>query len=73
MSKGTAHRTVRVEDGLWDAAKAEAERRGDKLSQVIRRALELYANGQHRQAGDAVTVAAMSHIDNCPDCRARYA
>lgn len=42
MSKGTTHRTVRVEDGLWDAAKAKAEAEGINLSEVIRNALRNY-------------------------------
>lgn len=43
MSKGTVHRTVRVEDGLWYAAKAVADARGETMSGVIRAALDLYA------------------------------
>lgn len=37
--KGTPRRTVRIEDETWDAAKVEAESRGETLSDVIRRAL----------------------------------
>ena len=35
-------RAVRVEDDLWDAAKAKADERGDVLSEVIRAALKRY-------------------------------
>lgn len=44
MSKGTTHRTVRIEDGLWDAAKRAAVERSESLSEVIRRALMEYAS-----------------------------
>jgi hypothetical protein len=39
---GTPRRTIRVPDGLWEAAQAKAGERGDNLSDVIRRALERY-------------------------------
>lgn len=39
MSRGTTHRTVRVDDDIWIPAKDKAEKRGDNLSDVIRRAL----------------------------------
>jgi hypothetical protein len=42
MSKGTTHRTVRIEDGLWEQSKATAKERGDNLSEVIRQALIEY-------------------------------
>lgn len=42
-SKGTARRTVRVSDEVWDAAMAVAEARGETLSDVIRDALIAYA------------------------------
>ena len=42
MSRGTKHRTIRIEDGLWDEAKATAKDRGDNLSEVIRQALIEY-------------------------------
>jgi Arc/MetJ-type ribon-helix-helix transcriptional regulator len=43
VSRGTTHRTVRIEDGLWEAAKAVATERGENLSDVIREALRTYA------------------------------
>ena len=46
MSRGTIHRTVRVDDELWAAAKSEAARRGENLSDVIRRLLVLYTQDQ---------------------------
>ena len=39
---GTKARAVRVEDGLWQAAQAAAEKRGETVSDVIRRALTRY-------------------------------
>lgn len=39
---GNPARAVRVENELWDAAKAIAEQRGEDVSKVIRRALERY-------------------------------
>lgn len=36
MSKGTPRRTIRIEDGLWEAATAKAEEEGVTLSDVIR-------------------------------------
>jgi len=42
MSKGTTRRTVRIEDRLWDKAKELADKNGDNLSDVLRRALVEY-------------------------------
>jgi len=42
MSRGTTHRTVRIEDELWAAARQVATERGENLSEVIRRALVEY-------------------------------
>ena len=42
MSRGTTHRTVRIEDGLWEKARALAAERGESLSDVIRDALRVY-------------------------------
>lgn len=44
MSKGTIHRTVRIEDELWAAAKAKADAEGVNLSEVIRAALRAYVD-----------------------------
>ena len=41
-SRGTTHRTIRVDDDLWNAAKEAAAERGDNLSEVIREALRQY-------------------------------
>lgn len=38
----TPIRAVRIEAALWAAAKAEAEERGETVSDVIRRALQRY-------------------------------
>lgn len=40
--RGTARRTIRVPDALWEAAQAEAERRGEDVSEAIRRFLVTY-------------------------------
>jgi len=45
MSKGTIHRTVRIDDALWAAAKAKADAEGVNLSEVIRAALRAYVEG----------------------------
>lgn len=45
MSKGTAHRTIRVEEDLWAAAMEKATERGENLSLVLRGHLESYAYG----------------------------
>lgn len=42
MSKGTAKRTVRVEDALWLPALTIAKQRGENLSDIIRAALRAY-------------------------------
>ena len=42
MSKGTTRRSVRVPGETWDAALAIATERGDKLSDIMREALEQY-------------------------------
>ena len=49
MSKGTAHRTIRIDDDLWNAAKEVAAVRVDHLSQVIREALREYVE---KEAGN---------------------
>jgi hypothetical protein len=46
---GNPARAVRVEDELWNEAKAIAAKRGDSLSDVMRQALERYVK-RHRQA-----------------------
>jgi hypothetical protein len=46
MSKGTTHRTVRIEDGLWEAAKAKAEAEDVNLSDIIRTAVADYAQAR---------------------------
>lgn len=38
----TPHRTIRVDDDLWNEAKRVAAQRGEILSEVIRVALALY-------------------------------
>lgn len=39
----TPQRSVRVPDGVWYKARTKALRRGESLSEVVRRALEKYA------------------------------
>jgi predicted transcriptional regulator len=46
---GNPARAVRVEDELWNEAKAIAAMRGDSLSDVMREALRRYVK-RHRQA-----------------------
>lgn len=52
MSRGTKHRSIRVEDALWDPAKARADAEGVNLSEVIREALVEYV----REGEDAPEV-----------------
>ena len=44
MSKGTKVRTVRIDDALWDAAKAKAETKETSLSEVIRDYLQAWVS-----------------------------
>ena len=39
----TVARTIRVEDELWEAAAEEANRRGESLSEAVRRFLRRYS------------------------------
>lgn len=50
MSKGTQHRTARVDDDLWLPAKAKADAEGVNLSEVIRAALRAYVEGDNAKA-----------------------
>lgn len=40
MSKGTARRSIRIEEGLWRTALAKAESEGRDVSAVIRELLK---------------------------------
>jgi len=51
MSRGTKHRAIRVEDELWDDAKAVAKQNNETLSEVIRERLRDYVR-EHKGAGD---------------------
>lgn len=42
----TPHRSVRVPDAIWDKALKKASKRDETLSDVIRKALEAYANSK---------------------------
>jgi len=42
MSRGTTHRTVRIDDALWDAAKTKAAEEGRNVSDVIRELLKTW-------------------------------
>lgn len=43
MSKGTPIRNVRVPDDIWAPAKERANKRGENLSDIIRKSLIDYA------------------------------
>ena len=47
MSKGTTHRTVRIDDGLWEAAKNKAAAEGRDVSAVIRELLTEWTQDGH--------------------------
>ncbi len=42
-SKGTPVRAIRIPDAIWEPAKAKAGECGEKLAEIIRKALEEYA------------------------------
>lgn len=44
VTVGGRIRTVRVPDDLWEAAQDAAEKNGETVSEVIRRALEQYVD-----------------------------
>jgi hypothetical protein len=46
LSKGTTLRAVRVPDELWTAALEATAERGETVSDVIRRALREYVEGE---------------------------
>lgn len=72
MGQGTPHRTIRIDDALWDAAQAKARERKESVSDVIRRALELYADDRHVQPSDPFEPWTIAHVANCPECTARF-
>lgn len=72
MSRGTPHRTMRIEDDLWDRAQAKAKERGEHVSDAVRRALELYAEDQHPSPSDPFEWRGAAHIANCPDCQQTF-
>lgn len=39
----TPNRVIRVDDTLWHAAQAKAAKKGETVSDVVRRALQRYA------------------------------
>lgn len=41
-SPETPRRTIRIPNKTWNAAKATAKRKGDTLSEVVRKSLERY-------------------------------
>lgn len=45
MSKGTARRSIRIEEGLWRAALAKAATEGRNVSDVIRELLTRWTKG----------------------------
>lgn len=46
----TPNRVVRVDDELWEAAKAKAAEQGESVSDVIRQALKRYVATKKRPA-----------------------
>jgi metal-responsive CopG/Arc/MetJ family transcriptional regulator len=60
MSRGTIHRTLRVEDDLWGAAKSIADGRGENLSEILRQALRDYVS-QHEGTEEAPDVSGASY------------
>lgn len=60
MSKGTPPRAIRIEDELWEQAKAVAVRRSDTISDVIRGALWSYIAEAPKHRADIQPDAARS-------------
>lgn len=71
-TRGTIHRTVRVDDSVWLPAMARAEAEGRTLSDVIRAALKLYGEDNHPTWGSEVTPANTAHIASCPQCQVTF-
>lgn len=60
----TNNRVVRVSDDLWNAARDKADQQGERISDVIRRALAEYvgtpdAVGVHGRGAEAADVASL--------------
>lgn len=72
MSRGTTSRAIRIGDDLWAAALAKADERSETVSEVVRRALELYAEDQHPTWGSEVSPKNNAHIANCPQCQQNF-
>ena len=47
----TPHKSIRVDPELWEAAKREAEWRGETISDAIREFLRRYSAGDERHEG----------------------
>ncbi len=45
-STHTPPRSIRIPDDVWEAAKAEAERRGETVTDAILRFLQRYGRGR---------------------------
>lgn len=45
MSKGTAHRAIRIDDPLWEQVKAKAAAEGITVSDLIRDLLRKWLKG----------------------------
>ena len=64
----TNNRVVRVSDDLWEAATIKAHEQGERISDVIRRALAEYvgtpdAPGVHGRGADAADAASLKRRD----------
>lgn len=42
MSRGTTHRSIRIPDDLWEAARKKAAAEGRTISDILRESLEQY-------------------------------
>lgn len=66
------HRSVRVEDDLWNASQARAAERGETVSAVIRRALLAYVGRQEPCDGPLVWLdAGTAENGGVLECAAR--
>lgn len=60
----TPHRTIRVSDDLWHAAQDESAKRGETVTDAIRRALEQYTGLSNGAPSSPMEPGAESHTES---------
>lgn len=61
---GTTRRTIRIDDAVWDRAKALASRRGESVSDVVRAGLLTYITNADDHGFEARPLADASTARN---------